>query len=216
MANIFGGRSGRLAAMADYKANTEARDNALTSIAHGYRDAMPYFSQATASYDPLIERGGYGLDAYDASQGLSPGGYEAFTNSPLYRAATPIMQRGADALEGRAAARGGAFSGNTLKALADYQSGTAGQLFGQYQQGFNPYFSMYNQGVNGRAGGLRAQGALPIAQGEQEANIQSQFGPRLGQIAAGGLMAGQQGAANSWGAGMQLANTGLKALGMFV
>lgn len=115
------------------------------------------------------------------------------------------LQQGRDTLEGSAAARGGLYSGNTLKALAqygnDYATTKYGQAFDRAQAGFgnrwNRLSSLAGVGQNATqqsaqagqqyasaAGDLmtgvgNAQGAASLAQG-------SIWGNALNQLGAGG------------------------------
>ena len=120
--------------------------------------------------------------------------YSSFFSSPDYNFARTEGQRG---LEQSAAARGGAFSGNALRALADYNQGLASQQYGNY----------YN----------RLAGLAGI--GQNATNSTAQFGANAAnQISANSIAAGDarasgiMGSANSWSNAL---NSGLNAYGAY-
>lgn len=84
-----------------------------------------------------------GLRRQSAQGGSTPGGapdMSSFFQSPGYQFRRDEGTRG---IERTAAARGGAFSGNALKALAEFNSGLASQEFGNY---FNQLSSIAGTG----------------------------------------------------------------------
>ncbi len=66
---------------------------------------------------------------YEMGMGEQPEGYGGFTATPGYEFR---LQEGMDAIDGSAAARGGLFSGRTLRALNDYGQGMASQEYGTF------------------------------------------------------------------------------------
>jgi hypothetical protein len=93
----------------------------------------------------------------------------AFQASPEYNF---LRQEGTRGIEGSAAARGGAFSGNALRALSEFNQGLAGREFGNWWNR-NASQAGIGQTTASNLGSLGAQGA---------ANIGS-----LGQSAAGNI-----------------------------
>lgn len=107
-------------------------------------------------------------------QGAGSQDFSAFYNSPDYNFARTEGQRG---LEQSAAARGGAFSGNALKALSEYNQGLASQQFGNY----------YNR-MAGLAGiGQSATNSLAQVGSQYSGNIANLMSG-IGQTRASGIL----------------------------
>lgn len=135
-----------------------------------------------------------GYSALNTIQQLNKGNYSSFKASPDYNFTRTEGQRG---LENSAAARGGAFSGNALRALADFNQGLASQQYSNY----------YN----------RLAGVAGI--GQSATGSTAQFGANAAnQISANDLSAGDarasgiMGSANSWSNAL---NSGLNAYGAY-
>lgn len=121
-----------------------------------YRNAL---GAAQGYMQPYSAAGLSGLGALDK---LNSGDYSGFNQSPDYQYA---LQQGLQGVEGSAAARGGLYSGNAMRALQATGSGLASQnlnnyrnaLMGQIGIGQNAAGTLTNAGFNaaqGISGGL--------------------------------------------------------------
>lgn len=113
------------AAQSAADAQAAARDQAR-------QDLMPY-SQFGQQAIPLLDK-------------LSNGDYSAFENSPDYQYA---LSHGLDAIDHRAAARGGLFGGGNTRDAMTFSSGLASQNLGNYR---NSLFQQLGGGQSAAAG----------------------------------------------------------------
>jgi hypothetical protein len=169
------------------------QNEAIPTIQGGYNDAMNalrgmygtasgYARDATAAWDPMIQRGQTGTDAYMAAMGLGPQGAEGmnnFRNTPGYEFA---RDQGLDAINRTAAARGMLAGGNTSADLMKYGTGLADQTYGNYLTRLNPLMEMYNKGISGQVQGLTNQANLATGQGTAEANLYTGRGNNIGNV----------------------------------
>lgn len=135
--------------------------------------------QLQASQDrllPYTSAGKYGAD--QLSSAYMPGGQLAqqFSFDPSQIATNPnyqfVLQQGTDAVQKSAAAKGGLFSGGTMKALDQYSQGLATQTINDaYSQALNTFQTNHNnmfQGLSTMANqGLAASGLMQQAQQTQ-------------------------------------------------
>ena len=136
------------------------------------------YDQTRTDFTPYREAG---TGALAQIQKLNSGDYSSFNASPDYNFTRAEGQRG---LEQSAAARGGAFSGNALRALSDYNQGLASQQYGNY----------YNRLADLAGAGQHATGS--VAQfGAEKANQIGANDLYAGDARASGLV----GAGNAWG-----------------
>jgi len=148
-----------------------------------------------------------------------------------------------DAVNRSAASRGMLSSGNTTSDLMTKASGIANQEFGNYVSRLQPFLSMYTQGAQGLSGAHESMADLETGYGKDMAQMQVGRADKLagvnmaraaldsdaannranllldiaGQIAPirmQGMMAGQQAAANRFGAVMGAVDLGTKLLGL--
>lgn len=94
------------------------------AAAEQYRNAL---AASQAYMQPYQQAGTAGLASLDR---LNSGDYSAFENSPDYKYA---LREGLAGVEGGAAARGGLYSGNAMRALQATGSGLASQNLGNYR-----------------------------------------------------------------------------------
>lgn len=135
------------------------------------------YDQTRADFMPWRDAG---IGALDKINALNGGDFSGFYSSPDYEFTRREGQRG---MEQSAAARGGAFSGNALRGLSEYNQGLASQQFGNY----------YNR-LAGVAGvGQAATGSIASAGANASNNISNNL-MAAGNARASGIM----GAANSW------------------
>lgn len=124
------------------------------------------------------------LNNFKASGGSTGGGarggpdFSAFYNSPDYNFARTEGQRG---VEQSAAARGGAASGNALRALSEFNQGLASQQFGNYYNRMAGLAGI-GQSATNNLGQVGAQYASGIA-GLQSGIGQTRASGILGQTA---------------------------------
>jgi len=122
-----------------------------------------------------------GTNALSQQQALNKGDYSSFFASPDYNFTRNEGMRG---LQQTAAARGGAFSGNALKALSDYNQNLASQQYGNY----------YNR-IAGMSGTGQQTGINLGNLGQQSANSIGSLLAGQGDARASGIV----GQANAWG-----------------
>jgi hypothetical protein len=124
--------------------------------------------------NPMMERGDRAGQVYDYNLGIGdqPEGYGGYENSAYQNY---IMDQSQNALEGSAAARGGLFSGATIKAAQENAQGLAGQFYGDYMNRIG--------GVSDVGTAARNSLANYVGQfGANQANLQAQRGQALGGI----------------------------------
>lgn len=99
-----------------------------------YEMQQPGYQIGTAALNQLAAL--YGLGSYDVNTGTYTAGdgtgtvdYSSFYNSPNYQFA---LQQGTQAVQNSAAAAGGLYSGNALRAINDYAQGQASQQYNTY------------------------------------------------------------------------------------
>ncbi len=120
--------------------------------------------QARADLQPFRETGGNALARLADSLGLTTpeaqqAAFDAFQTTPGYQFQ---LNQGIDAIDRSAAARGGLFSGNTLRAAQEYGQGLASTEFGNYLA----YLGELSRSGQSAAAG---QGAAGIAAGNATA-----------------------------------------------
>ena len=207
--------------------------DAMNAIRGAYGEARPLAQAATAAWNPMIEYGQRGVNAYMDAAGLGGAegnarARESFQEGPGYEWQ---MEQGTDALARTANARGMRTSGNTALDTLKYGQGLANQEWGSYVSRLNPIVNMYGAGISGRVAGLGNEASLATNAGTAQANtytgqanaiapIFGQMGQtymteaqnrartlaEIGQQQAGGIM----GAANAQG---QTINAGLGLVG---
>ena len=173
------------------KASGKAADASQAGADAATAEQRRQYNLTRQDYAPY-RLAGYG--ALKTIQQLNSGNYSKFRASPDYNFVRTEGQRG---LEQSAAARGGAFSGNALRALSDYNQGLASEQYGAF----------YNR-LAGVAGiGQNATNSTAAF----GANAANQIGAN--DIAAGDARAsGIMGSAKSW---TNALNTGLNAYGAY-
>jgi hypothetical protein len=194
--------------------------DALASLRQFYPESQSYSGQATDAWNPLIQRGQTGIDAYMDATGANgaEGSGRAFANFRADPGYKWQRNQGIDSLNRAAAARGMLGSGNQTTDILKYSQGLADQTYGNYVSRLAPFLSLYGTGVAGQAGGLTNQATLAAGEGAREAGVQtglgsaiaslygnnatnranilSNIGQEYGKIGAGGMQAGQQADAN--------------------
>lgn len=201
-ATVVGGVIGSKSASKAAKQQQRAADAALA-------EQSRQFDLGRADQAPYREAGTNALSRLGGLQDVDPTPNAlAVQSEPGYQFG---LQQGRDALEGSAAARGGLYSGNTMKALTqygnDYASTKYGDAFNRQQSAFGNRWnrlsglagigqtatqqaaqagqSYANQAGNIGMGNANAQGANALAQG-------SIWGNALNQIGAMKFGGGQQ------------------------
>ena len=125
-----------------------------------------YNDQRTA-FQPYQQAGTNALGAYNYLLGLGPKptGYAGFQNSPGYQFQ---FDQGQKAIDGSAAARGGVFSGNTIKAQQQFGTGLAQQDFYNY---LGQLSGIAGMGTNAAGMTATAGGNFGASQGNALASI---------------------------------------------
>ena len=145
--------------MATYEATgrasqaNKARRKARTLGAMGIGQAQAGFDEAKGYWKPQYE---YGQNVLQDFQSWGKDG--DITSDPSYKWR---RGQGQEAVEQSAASRGGALSGNALRAVTDYGQQAASQ---EYQNEYNRWMQKLGMGerATGALSGLSAQGGLAV------------------------------------------------------
>lgn len=209
MANVFGGKAGRNAAIWAAGFQKDNLGASMDYLNQGESKANAAYDDATAAWTPLRDLFMRGSNLRADALGLN-GADGADRARTSFQAGPGYQFQQDEALRAgtRAAAAGGRLaSGNTLAALAARAQGLANTEYGNWVDRLNSY----DQGSQNAASGLsgianqRANTALQLA--GNRAQLQDKYGDAVTSAGMSGMMAGQQGAANRLNFGMQLGNT---------
>ena len=144
-------------------------------VSKGYY--QPYYQTGTAANNLLAQQLGIGGDANAPGYGSLMKNFSMadYQQDPGYQFR---LQEGLKQLQGRAAARGGALSGATLKGVQGYSQGLASQEYGNaYQRYMEQQQNRYNM--------LAAQQGMGLKTGGSLADLSSQYGANAANIALG-------------------------------
>lgn len=169
-------------------ASKSAANAQVKSDAAAIAEQRRQFDITQQNFAPWLSAG---KNALAQEQSLNKGDFSSFYASPDYNFTRTEGMRG---LEQSAAARGGAFSGNALKALSEYNQGLASQQYGNF----------YNRIANIAGNGQQTAQNLAVV-GQNSANSISGLLGAQGDARASGIM----GSANSWSNAL---NSGLNNL----
>jgi hypothetical protein len=141
-------------------------------------------SAASAYLDPYAAAGGSALKRLGDATGANGAAGSAqaaadFTTSPGYQFR---LDQGVQAIDRSANARGGLYSGGTLKALTDYGQGVGSQEWGNYTAGLRDL-------ANGGQNAATAQSGLTADVYGSKANALLGSGAARANVRAGGLNA---------------------------
>ena len=139
-------------------AGGKAAKNAGNTAASGYDAAAVEYRNALANaqgqMQPYSAAGIAGLDSLNK---VNSGDYSGFMNSPDYKYA---LEQGLAGVQGSAAARGGLYSGNAMRALQATGSGLASQNLNNYRNALQQQI-----GVGQNAAGTLTNAGFNAAQG---------------------------------------------------
>lgn len=174
-------------------ANDVIQRNYNTTLAN----LAPFISGGTNSLAALLSGIGVGSDgSFNPGASLvKPFDATTFSSSPGYNFQ---LSQGINAIDNSSAAKGGAFSGNTLKALTNYGQGVANQ---DYWNAYNAYNQNQNSVFNKLASPVGTGLSAATALGGVSTNTANQIGSNI--IGAGNAQAaGQVGTANAISGGI--------------
>lgn len=242
MASPFSGRAGRLASIMQAKVlsdglvdiNTriqQGEDKSLAALGKGFDAARGSYGDAIKLYDPYRETGLKAWGQYADASGVN--GQEGYDRSVGSFRASPGYQwqvdQATDAVARKQSALGALGSGNTMTAITDRASNLADQEYDDYLGRLKGISDVGYTATGAQAGLTKGIGDLSATQGAAEAGVYGDStrmgvgaidGTRHGISSAvyGGMMAGQNAAANRWNMGMQglnlLAGLGGRLMGM--
>jgi len=174
---LISGASARKQAEAKRRAMEQARGEITSAYntSKGYYD--PYYQTGTAASNRLAEMMGIGGNASAAGYGslMKDFSMADYQQDPGYQFR---LQEGLKQLGRTSAARGGALSGATLKGTQGYAQNLASQEYGNaYQRYMEQQQNRYNMLAGQQGVGFRAGGAL--------ADLSTNYGTNLANIAMG-------------------------------
>ncbi|MBF9234685.1 hypothetical protein [Microvirga alba] len=237
MSSPFSGKAGRLASIwqAQYlqdqqgqidKRIQDGQTQSLASLGKGFDAARSSYGDAIDLYSPYRETGLKAFGQYADATGVN--GQDGYDRSVGNFRAGPGYEwqrdQGTDAVARKQSALGALGSGNTMTAIADYSSHLADQEYGNYLNRLKGVSDVGYNATGAQAGLTKGIGDLYAQQGAGEAGVYGDS-TRLGvgtlanttngisNAVQGGMMAGQNAAANRWNMGMSLASLGASALG---
>ena len=192
-AGIGGAAGGLIGGKKAKKAGNTAASG-YDAAAGEYRNAL---GAAQGYMQPYSAAGISGLDSLNK---VNSGDYSGFNQSPDYQYA---LQQGLAGVEGSAAARGGLYSGNAMRALQATGSGLASQnlnnyrnaLMGQIGIGQNAAGTLTNAGFNaaqgisqGLTGSSDARASGIVGQSNAMQNSISELGSLAGDVIGNALV----------------------------
>lgn len=197
--------SAAIGAGASIYASGEASDAQAEAAAAAAALDEKKFQQIREDLAPYRDVGAGGITSYADAIGLNgPEAQEraraAFRTDPGYQF---TLDEGLKAIEGSAAARGGALAGGTLKDLTRFAQGTADQQYGSYLDRFLNAASL-GQNAAAQTGNF----------GSQSSARQGGYLLDAGAARAGGYLSAAQGVNGAISNGMQLYGYG-KGAGWF-
>ena len=205
---LFGGASARKQAEAKARALAEAKGETTKAYqtSKGYYD--PYYQTGTAASNRLAELMGIGGNAGAEGYGSMTRNFSMadYQQDPGYQFR---LQEGLKQLGRTSAARGGALSGATLKGTQGYAQNLASQEYGNaYDRYMAQNLQRYNM-LSGQQGvGYRAGGAL--------ADLSTNYGTNLANIAMGQGAVDAAKTAARYGMYGNILNAGTNALGSYL
>lgn len=214
MASIFSGRAGRQAAMYQAGQIQKGIDDGTAALDQGYDRASEAYGRAGQTLGDLAGSYQAGSNLYQDALGVngadgSVRARSAYTTSPGY---TFNLDQGLQALSRARAANGTLNSGGADADAMKFATGLASQDYNAWLSNLSGLDTKRYGATTGEAGTFGALGSAALSTGSNKANLNFQGNSAIGQAGANGLMAGQQAAANRFGAMMG----GLNLLGSAV
>lgn len=217
MASIFSGKAGRQAAVFQAQQLQQGKDQGDAALDQGYQRASDAYGQAATTFGNLADSYGAGSKLYQDALGVngqagSDAARAAYQTAPGY---TFNMDQGLQALNRNRAVNGTLASGNADTDAMKFASGLASQDYNTWLNNLSGLDTKRYGATTGQAGTFGALGSAALSTGGAKANLAASTAAGIGQAGANGLMAGQQAAANRFGAmlgGAQLLGQGIGAL----
>jgi hypothetical protein len=237
MASPFSGSAGRKAAVdaeaywdsiwRDQKSRIKSgEDRSLSALRTGFNTAGADIQRATGRFDPYVTTGLAALGGYTDAIGMNGAegndrAVAAFRAGPGYEWA---VDQATDAVARKAGAIGALGSGNTMAAISDRAGHMADQEFDDYLDRLNGVVGLGYNATTAQAGLDQDLANLRMQYGRDRAGTIGSFtgmgvnarqgtAGNIAEARTGGLMAGQNAAANRWNMGMSLAGLGADFLG---
>jgi hypothetical protein len=197
---------------------SQGQNKSITSIGQGYHDALDANNKEFALYEPYKTTGLAALSGYTDAIGMNgEAGHdravESFRTSPGYE---KQVEQATDAVARKASSLGVLGSGNTMAAITDRASDLADQEWDDHLDRLNGVVSLGYDATGRQAGVLSDRAGLYTQKGRDKADVYRGFtsmdvnswqttSGAIAEALHGGMMAGQNAAANRWNAGMSLA-----------
>lgn len=201
----------------------------LRSLTSGYSQALDANTRERKLYDPYAQTGLAAFNQYaDASGVNGQEGYDraegSFRASPGYEWQ---VDQATDAVARKASALGALGSGNTMTAITDRASNLADLEYDDYLGRLDNLGKMGFAATGAQADVLSDRADLWTGRGRDLAsvhrdathlrvNTKQHTIDQAAEALKGGMLAGQQAAANRWGLGMNLLNLGAGFAGKFL
>lgn len=197
------------------------RTSQIRSLSSGYSTALDANMRERKLYDPYAKTGLNALGMYADASGVNgqeghDRAVENFRAGPGYEWQ---VDQATDAVARKASALGALGSGNTMAAVTDRASHLADQEYDDYLGRLNGLGQMGFAATQAQGQTLSDRADLWRGRGQDFANVhrdsthmrvntQQRTGELQADALKGGMLAGQQAAANRWGMGMSLLNMG--------
>jgi hypothetical protein len=231
MSSPFSGKAGRRAAMAVMddlgKSQNEidrrllnGRKASIDTLSGGYTAARKLNDKAIAQFDPYATTGLKAFDQYADATGVN--GQEGYDRAEGNFRASPgydwQVDRATDAVARKASSLGALGSGNTMTAITDRASHLADQEYDDYLTRLDGIGKMGFAADTAQAGLYQTRADMRTRLGQDKSNVIQNFANMStntfqntamarAEALKGGMLAGQNAAANRWGAGMSLLST---------
>ncbi len=202
MSSIFSGKAGRQAAIFQAQQLQQGKDQGDAALDQGYQRASDAYGQAATTFGNLADSYGAGSKLYQDALGVngqagSDAARSAYQTAPGY---TFNMDQGLQALNRTRAVNGTLASGNADTDAMKFASGLASQDYNSWLSNLSGLDTKRYGATTGQAGTFGALGNAALSTGTAKANLAASTAAGIGQAGANGLMAGQQAAANRFGA----------------
>lgn len=203
MASIFSGKGGRNAANWGQMVMDDSFKYAKGALEQGQKGALDAYGRAENLYKPVAADYQPFSSMFKNAVGLGGSGGTASALS-AFRGANPGYQfaydQGMQGLNRAASAGGRLASGNAMMEAQKYGTGLADQTYNSWLSRLGEGQDRAFRGIQGQSQAIDAQGRTYMQGGQDMAGLQMDMGKTSAGIGMSGMKAGDQAAANRFGA----------------